>query len=177
MKFHHTDSAEVLSIKRIRDVFAVLAVTLTLTAAGLKYRTFSVGDDEALHLIRTDRKEEVVPRDKGQMSFGKVAISQDRQLVGWFAYYPNPFPSAQSTVPQTLVIFHDGQVLRRFTTQQIFWDWTFLKGGTQVAYCDGPPTGGADQCLLRSVDTGKILEKWDPRPEGAPPRWAIGLHY
>jgi hypothetical protein len=155
----------------------LLATASAMIAADAKYRTFAVGDDGALHLVRTDRKEEVVPKDKGQMSFGKVAISPDRRLVGWFALYPNPFPSAQSEVPQALVIFQDGLILRRFTTQQMLWSWAFRKGGSQVAYCDGPPGASAEQCLLRDMETSKVLATWDPKSASGTPGWTMGLHY
>jgi hypothetical protein len=177
MKFHNTDDGQVLSNERMRYVFLTLLVTLAGAAADSKYRTFSVGDDGELHLLRTDRKEEVVRKDQGQLSFGKVAISPDRRLVGWFAFYLNPFPSAQSEVPQALVIFQDGIVLRRFTTQQMLWDWAFRKGGSQVAYCDGPPGRDAEQCLLRDMESSKILERWNPKSTGATPKWAVGLHF
>ena len=165
-----------MSNEGMRHVLAALALTLTARAAEPKYGAIDIGPEEALHLKRSDHKEEIVHKENGQTGFTAWAVSPDRRTVGWLALYPSPLPSSQSQVPLMLVLFRNGVVLRRFPAEQPYYGWSFRANGRRVASCDGPPSGGATRCLLRDIETGKTVESWDPKSAGRPP-WAIGLHY
>src|SRR5579872_360072 len=102
----------------MRYVFAALALTLTASAAEPRYRSVDVGPDETLHLRRTDKKEEIVQREKGQTGFTSWSLSPDHRTVGWLGLYPNPFPSAKTDVPLTITLYRNGSIVRRFTADQ-----------------------------------------------------------
>ena len=102
----------------MRHVLAALALTLTARAAEPKYGAIDIGPEEALHLKRSDHKEEIVHKENGQTGFTAWAVSPDRRTVGWLALYPSPLPSSQSQVPLMLVLFRNGVVLRRFPAEQ-----------------------------------------------------------
>jgi len=76
-----------------------------------------------------------------------------------------------------LVLYQQGHVIRRFTTDQTFWDWKFRNGGKQVAYATGPTHGGASQCLLRDISSGRVVARWMVTESGPPPAWAKDLHF
>jgi hypothetical protein len=121
------------------------------------------------------------PRElRAQVAFSDAALSSDGTTVGWLANYPNPDGSDPATdyIPQSLVIYRDGRVLSKFSTDQIFWDWKFLNAdGGQVAYCTGPTHGGAAECSLHEVTTGRTVSRWLPSQNTNPPAWAKNLHY
>lgn len=112
------------------------------------------------------------------MSFGNPAISPDRLTVGWLAMYPDPSAAGNegAQIPGKLVLFRGGRVLHRFTTEQVFWDWRFRNGGNEVAYSTGPTHGGASECVLRAVVSGRVASRWRVRNGPAPPAWARDLH-
>ena len=104
-------------------------------------------------------------------------ISPDAQTAGWLAMYPDPaivyYEGAQ--IAGKLVIYRAGRVLHTFTTEQMFWDWQFRDGGKRVAYSTGPAHGGAAECVLRDVDSGRTLGRWRVKPGSGPPVWARTL--
>jgi hypothetical protein len=73
------------------------------------------------------------------------------------------------------VLYRAGRVIQNFPTEQTFWDWQFQDGGKRVAYSTGPTHGGAAQCVLRDVDTGKIVDRWLPKEGPDAPPWAVTL--
>ena len=133
-----------------------------------------------LHIVKNSG-EEILPRKlRAQVAFSDAALSSDRTTAGWLANYPNPDGSNPATdyIPQSLVIYRDGRVLTKFSTDQIFWDWKFLNtDGGQVAYCTGPTHGSAAECSLHEVITGRTLSRWLPSQNANPPTWAKDLHY
>jgi hypothetical protein len=160
----------------MRYVFAILAVTWLATAAEPEYRSVWEGDDGHLHILRSDGKEERVRKLKYQTSFGNPGISWDRRTVAWLEISPNPTRPNTDDLPFTLVLYRSGRILHRFEGGSIFWDWQFWSD-SQVAYSTGPTHGGATQCVLRDVDSGKIVATWDPKSNTDPPDWAEKLRY
>ena len=75
----------------------------------------------------------------------------------------------------SLVIFRAGRVIHTFTTEQMFWDWQFQDGGKQVAYSTGPTHGGAAECMLRDVVSGRTISRWRVKGGEDPPSWAQAL--
>ena len=115
----------------------------------------------------------------GQVSFGDPTISRDHRTVGWLVMYPDPtivyYKGAE--IAFKLVIFRAGRVLHTFTTEQMFWDWHFQDGGKRVAYSTGPTHGGAAECVLRDVDSGRTVAHWWVKKGSEPPAWAQTLHH
>lgn len=60
-------------------------------------------------------------------------------------------------------------IVRLVSGDPIIWDWKFERGGKVVAYSTGSRHGGANECLLVDVDTGKVLEDWLTSSSGQAP--------
>jgi hypothetical protein len=74
-----------------------------------------------------------------------------------------------------LVLYRNGRILRRFDTDQVFWDWQFQNGGNRVAYSTGPTHGGAAECALVDASSGKVIARWSVTPNATAPTWAEPL--
>lgn len=117
---------------------------------------------------------------KDQVAFGDPAIAPDRHTVGWLVMYPFPSPpgAAYHAAPMAgaLALYRAGRVIHTFRTDQVvFWDWQFLDGGKRVAYSTGPTHGGAAECILREVESGRIVARWRVKEGEQPPAWSRTL--
>lgn len=149
-----------------------------LLAAAPDYRSATVDQTGQLHII-TGSGEEIRPQKiHGQIAFDSPQISPDRRTVGWLVMYPAPTPdggeSTEAPIAGELAIYRDGRIIHTFTTNQIFWDWQFQHQGRRVAYSTGPTHGGAAECVLRELDSGRIVAHWRVE-SGAAPAWARDL--
>ena len=166
-------------------VVVLLAGAASAFAASVRYKTASIDEAGQIHILTTAAKEIVPPKFKDQVAFTQQSISPNSKIVGWLELYPYPQPPeityVPDPIPQCLVLYQNGRALHRFRTDQIFWDWHFWSGGTQVAYVTGPTHGGGGQAILRDVASGRILQRWYPpntdSPETSPPVWVKGLRY
>ena len=151
---------------------AILILAMAAVAAA-QYQTVSI-DDRGKLLIGLDSGKTIeAPKFRGQGAFAKAAIAGDRTTVGWIAMYPN---EAVGEIAGRLVLYRKGRILHSFATEQVFWDWQFRDGGKRVAYSTGPTHGGAAECVLRDVDSGRVVARWQIRNGGEPPDWAKNLH-
>jgi hypothetical protein len=119
------------------------------------------------------------PKLPNQIAFEDPRISPDGETVGWLADYP--FPGATNYVADpisgNLVLYRAGHIVQHFPTGQVFWSWKFADS-YKVAYCTGPTHGGAGECDLRDIASGRILARWLPDGDNAnTPAWAQGLSY
>ncbi len=76
----------------------------------------------------------------------------------------------------TLVLAHNGKVVRRFDGDPFVWEWIFWADGKQVAYESGPLHFGMN-CILADIETGRQLGSVDcyhELPDNAPD-WAVKL--
>jgi hypothetical protein len=160
-----------------------LLAALAFSVADPIYTSATVDSAGQLHIVLNSGKEILPAKLKGQVAFDSPALSPDGRTVGWLALYPDPTVTYYkgATLAGALVIYRAGRVLHTFTAAQVFWDWQFQDGGKLVAYSTGPTHGGAAECVLADVDSGKIVERWavPPGPEGQeaePPVWARTLH-
>ncbi len=151
---------------------AVLALAMAAIGAA-QYRTVSIDDRGTLHIGLDSGKTIEAPKFPGQTAFAKAAIAADHRTIGWLAIYPN---ETIGPIAGRLVLYRSGRVLHSFATEQVFWDWQFRDGGKQVAYSTGPTHGGAAECVLRDVDSGRVVARWQTRSGGEPPDWAKNLH-
>lgn len=120
------------------------------------------------------------PRIRGQVAFGDPAVSPDHRTVGWLVLYPYPNPPGaeylrSEPIAGALALYRSGRVIHQFRTEQPFWDWQFQDEGKRVAYSTGPTHGGAAECVLRDVETGKIVAHWSVKGGSEPPAWARTL--
>lgn len=158
----------------------LLAVSLMASPATPSYRSVSIDSAGRLHIALDSGREVMPPGMRGQSSFGDPAISPDRRTVGWLVLYPYPNPpDAQylrsDPIAGALVLYRSGRVIHQFRTEQTFWDWQFQDEGQRVAYSTGPTHGGAFECILRDVQTGKVVAHWSVKGGGEPPDWARKL--
>lgn len=161
------------------------AVTLAIFAlvapaagqpGGVAIKRVAVDVEGQLRLFDDSGVETLAPKVRAQSGFADPKISPDGLTVGWLALYPDPSGSeAAAGIPGTLVLFRNGRVICKFPAAQIFWDWRFEDGGRRVAYSVGPTHGGAVECVLREVISGKFAARWPVKAGGAPPDWAKEL--
>ena len=159
-----------------RVILLVIGIPLIVGAA--EYRSVSLDRNRQLHIVLESGKEILAPKVRGQLSFGDPVISPDRQTVGWLVMVPDPAVTYYkgAEFAGSLVIYRGGRVLHVFTSEQIFWGWQFRDEGKRVAYSVGPSHGGAVECVLRDVDTGRVVERWQVREGVEAPVWARELH-
>jgi hypothetical protein len=102
---------------------------------------------------------------------GVVKVADDHHTRGWLILSSNP--AGTSPVATQLRIARDGQVVRTFTTEQVFWSWGFEAGSRRVAFHTGPSHGErSSHCELHDIVTGKLLDSWDGDLQSAArPRW------
>lgn len=145
-----------------------------------KYVSTNIDRHGKLHITLASGKDVLAPSSNGQVGFGSPQISPDRRTVGWLVMYPYPRPGntgyVPDPIPEALLLYRNGHVLRTFKTDQIFYDWQFWRGGSEVAYSTGPTHGGAAEVLLCDITSGKVLARWFPGT-GNPPDWAKDLQY
>jgi len=154
----------------LRTAMLVLASMAVGTA---QHRTVSIDDRGKLLIILDSGKTIEAPKFPGQGAFTKAAVSEDLRTVGWLAMHSN---EAVGEIAGRLVLYRKGRILHSFATEQVFWDWQFRDGGKPVAYSTGPTHGGAAECVLRDVDSGRVVARWQVRNGGEPPDWARNLH-
>jgi hypothetical protein len=156
----------------------MLALPLNSLVSDAVYRSVFV-DQGQLHILLTSGEEILPDKSPGQLSFDSPKISPDAHTVGWLVVGPLPVPPGAGYEPPPialeLVIYRAGHVLNTFSTGQVFWDWNFRAGGKRVAYAAGPTHGGAKECVLRDVQSGRTVATWLVTPQSRPPVWAQDL--
>lgn len=156
-----------------------LILSAALLAADPTYSSVFVDDTGQLHIVPESGQELLPKKIQGQVVFDSALMAPDSRTIGWLVMYPYPnLPGddyAASPIPGALAIFRAGRVIHTFTTQQVFWDWQFQDGGKRVAYSTGPTHGGASECTLRDIGTGKMIAHWRVKSDTEPPPWARSL--
>ncbi len=159
-------------------IFAAV-LTVTLYTADPQIGGVRIDDQGQLHILLDSDREVLAPKLPSQAAFSSPLISPDRMTVGWLVMYPYPRSSPEDydpgPIPGSLVLYRTEKILHQFTTLQVFWDWQFRDDGKRVAYSTGPTHGGAAQCVLREVDSGRVIETWAVAGGQQPPLWAEGL--
>ena len=140
-----------------------------------RYRSASVDNQRQLHIVLETGKEILPRKFPGQTSFDDPKISPDSRTAGWIVSYANPNREGFADISLELVVFRAGRILHRFNREFFFWDWEFQAGGKQAAYSLGPPHGGATECVLREVDSGRVIARWPVQKGSEPPDWAKRL--
>ena len=129
----------------------------------------------AVHVVTANGQDIAVPKQKGQTGAEEFKIANDHQTLGWLVVYPNPDPDRSwEKLYGELVLWRDGKVLRRFSTEQVFWSWGFWQEGKQVAFHTGP-LHGAGRSELHDLATGRLVAAFDEDANGTPPDWAESL--
>ena len=121
-------------------------------------------------------------KTKIQKEPGQVRISEPKKAsdgtVGWLAEYN--VDGVSYPIPLTLIIWRAGKTIRRFTTEQSFYSWTFFAEGKQVAYHVGPIHGELhSHCELHDTTNGRLMAMWDGDLQSGSnrPDWTKGLSH
>lgn len=157
----------------------LLLAALTAAPAGPSYRSVEVDPAGQLRIELASGNVVRPAMLKGQVAFRDPAISPDSSTIGWLVMYQYPEPPGanyrREPIPGALVLYRSGRIVHMFCTEQVFWDWEFQANGNHVAYSTGPTHGGAAECILRDVDSGKIIARWSVKAGTDPPEWARSL--
>jgi hypothetical protein len=131
----------------------------------------------ALHIVKADGEEFAVLKEKAQIGAADIKIGDDQQTLGWLVVYPNPDPNRSwEKFYGKLVLWRDGKVLRRFSTEQVFWGWGFWQSGTQIAFHTGP-LHGSGRFELHDLDTGRLVASVNEESRQTLPGWAESLDH
>ncbi len=142
-------------------IMMLLAVSFSAAAESAPV-TRAYGDQYgAVHIIRSDGKETIIPKQRGTDGVEQVKLAKDGQTVGWIVDWPY-FKGDEKlgSLPDALVIWRGGKVVRRLGTEQVFYFWMFWKDGEQVAFHDGPLHGLDPNYELHDVATGRLIQQF-----------------
>src|SRR5947209_6763751 len=147
---------------------------MTLAAAQPEYRSVSIDSSGQLHIVLASGKQVVPQKLADQVAFDSPLILPDQHTVGWLVLFRDP-TNAGAQIAGKLVLYRGGRILHTFSTEQTFWDWQFQDGGKRVAYSTGPTHSGAAECVLREVDSSRIVARYEIRSGVEQPGWARTL--
>jgi hypothetical protein len=155
--------------------FACLAVgTAAFAQPATVVRAY--GDEHgAIHVIYSDRKEKIIPKQRGTVGVEDVKIASDGQTVGWILDWPDPDTNRE--LPGTLVIWRQGKIVRRISPGPgVFYGWCFWQSNSQVGFSFGPTHGpyAGTVYQLRGISTGAVVENFsfdDDTDPAKAPRW------
>jgi hypothetical protein len=128
-----------------------------------------------LHVVIASGQDIALTKEKRQTGAEEIKITDDHQTLGWLVVYPNPDPDRSwEKLYGKLVLWRDGKVLRRFSTEQVFWSWDFWQDGKQVRFHTGP-LHGAGRFELHDLETGRLVAAVDEEVTQTLPDWAESL--
>jgi hypothetical protein len=131
----------------------------------------------ALHVVTANGQDIAVPKEKGQIGAEEIKITDDHQTLGWIVVYPNPGPDRSwEKLYGELVLWRNGRVMRRFSTEQVFWSWGFWQDGKQIAFHTGP-LHGAGRFELHDLETGRLVAAVNEEDTQTLPGWAESLDH
>jgi hypothetical protein len=168
-----------MRLRHLRGTFFIV-VFWTAISAGQSMmmiaRTYVDGSG-AVHVATANGQDLAVPKEKGQTGAEEIKITNDHQTVGWLVEYPNPDADRSwEKLYGKLVLWRNGKVLRRFSTEVVFWSWGFWQDGKQVAFHTGP-LHGAGRSELHDVETGRLIAAFNDEDTGTEPDWAQSLDH
>jgi hypothetical protein len=133
--------------------------------------------DGAAQITFADGKTTTIPKEPGQVGINEAQIASDG-TVGWLVEYVVdgvPYPIAEK-----LIVWRAGTVIRRLSSEQVFYSWTVYASGQQVAYHDGPlHVESESHCELHDAESGRLIAHWDGDLESKSnrPAWTQGLSH
>jgi hypothetical protein len=158
---------------------ACLLFAFVPVAAMAQLHPLSVTPDSfgAAQITFAHRKVTHVSKERGQTGISDALMAADGRTAGWLVDFR--VAEVSYGVAETLVIWRDGAVRRRFKTEQAFWSWAFISHGAQVAFHTGPlHFEQRSHCELHDIKTGRRLASWDGDLESSTkPAWVAGLRH
>jgi len=157
-------------------LFLALCAAIT-TAQSVKIAKAYADSSGTLHVTTSNGQDIRIPKEKGQKGAEEIKITEDHQTVGWLVVYPNPDSNRDwEKLYGELVLWRDGKVTRRFSTEQVFWSWDFWEDGKQVRFHTGP-LHGAGRFELHDIASGRLLAAVDEEATQTLPDWAESLDH
>ena len=160
---------------------ALLAAAMPCSAAD-KYTAAAVDDSGRLHIQTSDGRSIILPKERDQEGFDRIAISADGHAVGWVELYPNCCTSYP--IPLKLAVYMNG-TLRTFTGSELpIWQWHFTPDGN-VAFEQETVHGNLGvHYELRDIITGRLVSEYNPSidseghplPDQPAPQWVADLN-
>jgi hypothetical protein len=165
-----------MRLRHLGGAFLIVALWAALAAAQAVMITRAYADGSGtLHVVTANGQDMAVPKEKAQTGAEEIKIANDQQTLGWLVVYPNPNPDRSwEKLYGKLVLWRGGKVMRRYSTEQVFWSWGFWQDGKQVAFHTGP-LHGAGRFELHDLETGRRVAAFDEDAGGTPPDWAASL--
>lgn len=155
-------------------LWLTVAAPPPLVAQTPTYQRAALDSAGQLHIWTTTGQQVAPPLDSGQVGFDQPHIAQDGAAVGWLALYPNCCTSYP--IPLRLVVLAGGKQVLYSGSGLPIWRWTFLAGGTQVAFYQETVHGGGGQHYeLRDLASSRLLAVFDPGDSLPPPAWVRTL--
>jgi len=119
----------------------------------------SAGPDGAAQITLANGRKSTIQKEPSQVGISEPNTAADG-TVGWLVEYK--VEGLSYPVAGTLIIWRAGKTIRRFTTEESFYSWTFYAQGKQVAYHVGPLHGELkSHCELHEVTNGRPIATWD----------------
>jgi hypothetical protein len=90
-----------------------IAVTLSqgATSSAKSITKITIGADGQIHVIESDGREYVAPKEKDQVSVAAPLLAENKLAAGWLVEYENCCTSYP--IPLMLVIYRPGKPLER----------------------------------------------------------------
>jgi hypothetical protein len=165
---------------RGRCVVVSFVLSLLLVDTGVcqdKAVAVSAAPDGSARITLTNGEKITIHKEPGQVDVGESHIAPDG-TVGWLAEYQ--VEGVSSPVAGILILWREGNTIRRFPTDQSFYSWTFYAQGKQVAYHVGPLHGELkSHCELHDATSRRLIAVWDGDLESGNdrPAWTKGLSH
>jgi hypothetical protein len=164
-----------MRLRLLGATLLIVAPWAALAAAQAVIITRAYADGSGtLHVVIASGQDIAVTKERGQTGAEEIKITDDHQTLGWLVAYPNPDPNPWGKLYGKLVLWRGGKVLRRFSTEQVFWSWDFWQGGKQVRFHTGP-LHGAGRFELHDLETGRLVAAVDEEVTQTLPDWAESL--
>jgi hypothetical protein len=163
-------------------ILAVIEGWLTVDDADAQAERLSVSTDrKGAVRVTTPTGLWTIPKERGQVGIEEVQIAGDGRTAGWLVTYGSP--AVTYDIAGTLVVWRGGRIIQRFPGRfqegPVFWSWSFVADGKQVAYHTGPlHFESTSHCYLHNVSDGRLVAQWDGKLDddsATRPAWTAGL--
>jgi len=151
-----------------------LASVLAKASAVALAKVFA-GPDGLAHVTDGSGHDKSFPKEKGQVSVGKMKLAEDRSAAGWTIEEENCCTSYP--IPTRLAVY-SGSKKRIIAPGLMIWDWCFVDGGAKVAIASGTVhCMDTPELTLFSTQSGRQIEDVSDLSREKDPDWAACLSH
>lgn len=125
------------------------------SAAQRTIQQADVDSSGRVRIVLSDKRVISPPRDSDQVAVEQLAVSTDRQIVGWLVLYPNCCTTYP--IPLKLVLLRAGGGRTVIGNASPIWQWAFAADGRGVVIRQAPVHGPAPMYFeRRDIRTGRV---------------------